>query len=187
MARTIPGSGWNRLQLPYQQEIKAMAKFGPKPKSLAERLWANVAIRGDDECWEWFAHTDKDGYGDIGIPVPGSKYYKPIRVHRASWELHFGPIPEGMKVLHKCDNPPCCNPKHLLLGSTQDNVKDRCSKGRSVKGESVWCAKINAEQVREIRRRAALGENQHDLAKEFNTTQANISCIFCGKTWKHVQ
>jgi hypothetical protein len=72
------------------------------------------------DCIEWKGRTDKDGYGTIGSR----------RAHRVAWEQTFGPIPDGLQVLHKCDNPPCCNPDHLFLGTRTDNMNDKVRKGR---------------------------------------------------------
>lgn len=80
-------------------------------------------------CWEWLAYRDRKGYGRF--MVPGSKT---SLAHRFSWELHRGPIPTGMCVLHRCDNPPCVNPAHLFLGTLQDNVRDMIQKGRGSNG-----------------------------------------------------
>lgn len=91
-------------------------------RTLAERLWARVERRGPGECWEWTAHRLPKGYGVFG---PG------VVAHRVAWEVAHGPIPDGLHVLHTCDNPPCCNPGHLRLGTPQDNVDDMMRKGRS--------------------------------------------------------
>lgn len=95
----------------------------PKPRPLADRFWEKV--RKTDGCWEWLAYTCKFGYGRIG-GVRGQV----LDAHRVSWELHNGPIPEGICVLHHCDNPPCTNPDHLFLGTLSDNLADMYAKGR---------------------------------------------------------
>lgn len=92
------------------------------------RFWQHVSK--SETCWLWTTGTDKDGYGKL---KDGDRH---LRAHRYSWELHFGPIPEGQMVLHKCDNPPCVNPSHLFLGDAMVNNLDCKSKGRSRNGYS---------------------------------------------------
>ena len=92
-----------------------------------ERFWNKVMkIVETDECWEWIAFKNKDGYGLFGYNGKNQK------AHRVSWQLHNGPIPDGLCVLHKCDNPSCVNPNHLFLGTNADNIKDRVNKNRTV-------------------------------------------------------
>ena len=96
------------------------------------RFWEKVDKNGPihptltTPCWIWTAFCNADGYGVFGT---GAKTL--ISPHRFSWELHFGPIPDGLWVLHKCDNPPCVNPSHLFLGTQLDNIQDMLSKGRA--------------------------------------------------------
>lgn len=92
----------------------------------AARFWAKVDKRGADECWPWTAALGKPPrhYGRFRQPT-GHEY-----AHRVAWRLTNGPIPEGAKVLHGCDNPPCCNPGHLRLGSQTENNLDAVARGR---------------------------------------------------------
>lgn len=91
--------------------------------SFEERFWNKVSKGKDDECWNWTGCT-VIGYGVL------KNHSKPIKTHRASWIIHFGSIPKGMCVCHKCDNKLCCNPNHLFLGTFADNNHDRDKKGR---------------------------------------------------------
>ena len=93
--------------------------------TLEQQFWSHV--NKGDECWEWTASLSHNGYGQIIKCIDGKK--KHLIAHRVSWEIHFGPIPEGMKVLHRCDNRRCINPGHLFLGSCQDNTDDMIKKG----------------------------------------------------------
>jgi len=101
-------------------------------KTREERFWAKVAKGAG--CWEWQGGRVSEGYGLLFERRETAESGKRRQVfeyaHRISWELHYGPIPAGKDVLHKCDEPPCCNPQHLFLGDATDNALDMCSKGR---------------------------------------------------------
>jgi hypothetical protein len=101
-----------------------MIRLRTLPVFDAARFWSKVDRRGPDECWPWLGHLDDGGYGRVG------------RGHfvasRVAWELHNeAQVPEGQRVLHSCDNPPCMNPAHLWAGTQKDNVQDAISKGRA--------------------------------------------------------
>ena len=103
--------------------------------SREERFWAKV--EKTDWCWIWTGARSQFGYGNL------TTNGKQENAHRVSWEIHFGPIPDGMRVLHACDNPPCVRPFHLFLGTQKDNNRDRETKGRGnhptkAKGYSYW-------------------------------------------------
>lgn len=94
--------------------------------SALARFWKRVKRRTKTQCWPWLGPADP--YGRIRID--GRRW----STHRLSWWIHFGEIPKGLSVLHSCDNPPCCNPNHLWLGTTKDNMADMSKKGRAAKG-----------------------------------------------------
>jgi hypothetical protein len=142
---------------------------------LEQRFW--YSIKKTDGCWEWQAGRYSNGYGLI---YDGGR---PLRTHRLAWELAHGPIPEGMYVCHHCDNPPCCRPDHLFLGTSADNAADAWTKGRRRKGN----AKMTEEQVRELRRRYDAGEGVRALAKEFGIHHSVASRISTRQAWKDVQ
>lgn len=89
---------------------------------IESRFWSRV--RKGSACWEWVGARHTGGYG--AISVNGHQE----RAHRVSWMIHHGEIPDGLWVLHRCDNPPCVNPAHLFVGSDADNLSDAIAKGR---------------------------------------------------------
>ncbi len=151
-----------------------------------DRFWKSVKIGNDSDCWEWQAGKMQAGYGVIGV---GRKI---LYTHRYSYELHNGPIPKGFFVCHHCDNPPCCNPDHLFLGTDRDNKHDMIKKGRNFipaprLGENHFGAKLTDNMVREIRIRSNQGEIGTALAREFGVRPAAISAIIRRRSWTHVE
>lgn len=110
-----------------------------KTRTLEEKFWDYVELIPFHTCWEWSGSNDDNGYPRIA-PVRSKKIgnpdgrKSPMKASRVSWELHYGPIPPNLYVLHKCDNPGCVNPFHLFLGTMKDNSQDMAMKGRSIKG-----------------------------------------------------
>ena len=94
-------------------------------RNTPEDFWNRVDIKNPDECWEWDRPPEKNGY--CYFAFEGKEYL----VHRFSWMQSNGDIPKGLCVCHSCDNPTCCNPAHLWLGTRADNNVDRAEKGRS--------------------------------------------------------
>lgn len=110
----------------------------PKTVPLSERLWSKVCILGADDCWEWRGSLDKAGYGRIMV---GGRKGRPHSAHRVAWALHHGrEVPAGLHVMHECDNPPCCNPAHLRLGTRLDNMRDCAQKGRYRNQRKTHCS-----------------------------------------------
>lgn len=153
-----------------------------------ERFWAKVDRSGGREaCWPWRASRKAKGYGSFrlnGVVVQAS---------RAAYEFTHGPLPAGMQALHRCDNPPCCNPDHLFPGTNADNVQDKVFKGRqaggaktAILGERHGMAKLTAEDVREIRRMVAAGALQREAAARFGIRDNTVSKIVARKSWGHV-
>jgi hypothetical protein len=151
-----------------------------RPKSdLSTRFWSKVDIKGSNQCWEWQAGTRK-GYGVIRVDGHD------VQAHRISWELHHGrPVPNGMLVLHECDNKKCVNPGHLFLGTHKENMDDRDTKGRQVQGERVHSAKLTSSDVRYIRK-VAHKFSCAELRKRFGIGQTTLREIIIGHTWKGV-
>jgi len=146
-----------------------------------ERFWAKVDVRGPDECWPWTAAADRLGYGRInsdGVP---------LLAHRCAWILTNGPIPDGMCVCHGCDNPPCCNGRHLFLGTKADNNADMAAKGRAAqRGEGNVHAKLTERDVLAIRRLHGSGRSQVSIAREFGVAPQTILRVINRLTWAHV-
>jgi len=157
-----------------------------------EQFWKRVDKSG--ECWPWTGYKNQCGYGVT------YKRNKHVLAHRLAWEIVHGAIPNGMQVLHKCDNPRCCNPAHLFLGTHKDNMEDMTRKGRRVRGEQLRlsiknpprgerCArtKLTSAQVLEIRRRyRPRVVSVSMLAKEFGINRSAIWKIVRGQRWRHL-
>jgi HNH endonuclease len=143
--------------------------------------------RKTDTCWIWTGAHNTQGYGGFSWKKDG---YKMIRAHRASWIIYHGAIPNGMWVLHKCDNPSCVNPDHLFLGDCRVNTRDALIKGRLhvlPKGEKHCNAKLTADKVSAIRSEYAKGTmSMRKLGTRYGVS-GNIICLIINrKTWAHV-
>ena len=125
-------------------------------------------------CWSWSGAT-RNGYGVLGRGGRGEGL---VYAHRLAWEIANGPIPAGMNVLHRCDNPPCTNPDHLWLGTKADNNRDMAAKGRH-----VGTRRLTVDQVREIR---SSSEPARWLADRFGISIWNIYNVRSGRIWKAV-
>ena len=148
-----------------------------------ERFWKHVNKKSEDECWEWGASRNPNGYGNIKVN------YKIRKAHRISWTIHQGEIPEGLCVCHTCDTPSCVNPYHLFLGTHTDNMNDMNRKRRGVTfiGEQQGRHKLTEKEVVEIREKYIPFEySARKLAEEYGVSQHTICCVVKRKTWKHV-
>ena len=158
----------------------------PRKISLWERFWAKVNMTDPLNCWEWQG-MKKAGWGGYGLFwFDGTSQN---RAHRMAWTLIYGEIPDGLFVLHKCDNPGCVNPLHLWLGTQTDNCADMRTKGRGswAVGENNGKSKLNPEKVRQIRKLYTDGVNYNRLGIKFNINSGVIWAIINGRTWKHVE
>jgi hypothetical protein len=153
----------------------------------AERFWAHVDKRGPDECWPWLASCRGRGYGAFRAANG-----RMVDAHRMAYILTNGPPVSGV-VRHRCDNPPCCNPRCLLDGSQADNLHDMVERGRQATGarcnhppqdgERNHGAKLSADIVAEIRRLYAAGTPQFRIAQQLGVSKANVWVIVHRKSW----
>lgn len=151
--------------------------------SLDQRFWEKVDKNGSGGCWLWIGALDGSGYGSIAVNRIATK------AHRYSWELHFGEIPAGLLVCHKCDVRNCVRPDHLFLGTPDDNMKDKKAKGRETHfyGEQNHSSKLTEEQAREILAIVkASGETQTEIAKKFGVSRGMVGLIASAKNWVHI-
>jgi hypothetical protein len=143
-------------------------------------VWDRVDVGAEDVCWPFQGARNSKGYGQIRI---GGRM---VPAHRAAYEAATGAAPGELHVLHRCDNPPCCNPAHLFLGTAGDNVRDCAAKGRNRRGASHPGAKLTESQVAEIRRRSEAGEQGKTIAQIYDVTPQMVSMIIRRRNWTHV-
>lgn len=160
------------------------------------------ASNGIDSCHIWRGRIREFGYGMFDFSNMSR------RAHRVSWVIHNGEIPNDLHVLHRCDNPPCCNPRHLWLGTDADNVNDRIAKGRTsadhsnrergnyhhsrrrpeglARGVINGQAKLKEHEVYEIRRLSINGRSHTTISRMFGVCRSNVRLIVNRLTWRHL-
>ena len=177
------GKGFVRLahQVKPQPFCSRACSNSFRGRPLAERFWEKVikdgpVIRAElGQCWEWDGSKLPQGYGQLGKVRPAQGY---TLAHRVSWELHFGPIPESLKVLHRCDYPPCTRPEHLFVGTQSLNMQDAIQKGRNA------AMKLTPEQVREIRQALQPpSQTVRGIADLYHVSIQAIYDIRSGRRW----
>ena len=152
----------------------------PNITPLVDRFHAKYERVPFSGCWVWTGSVTGKGYGHI------SNKGVDFGAHRTSWELHRGPIPKGMKVLHRCDTPPCVNPDHLWLGTLSDNSLDMYKKNRKATLKQLYGSARTAltrEQVQAIRERYSKGYSQTQVSKEYGVSQTHVGLIVRHKVW----
>ncbi len=160
-----------------------------RPANTPEVLWSKVDKRGEDECWNWKGFINHDGYGRTWINDYG--YF----AHRVIYNLVYPNVitlnapkttDEFGFLLHTCDNPSCCNPKHLIVGTHKDNMEDKVRKGRSpdfTGGRAPRC-KLTMVQAREARALRQTGISVRELAKKFEISLPSMKTLLRGDSYK---
>lgn len=148
-------------------QVHSTNKMGPLEIA---RFWSRVQGDTDFQCWPWRGRKGAKGYGRYGDTM----------AHRVAYELTCGPIPDGLVVRHRCDNPPCCNPSHLEAGTQKDNMADAMLRNRLARGTRNGNAKLVEAQVDYIRRNPDK-RKQADLARELGVAESTVSMIRHGR------
>ena len=149
-------------------------------------FWSQVpGTQSPDHCWEWSGSRTLGGYGTLSFRR------RRVYAHRLSVTLAGIDVPEGMVVMHSCDNPPCVNPAHLRVGTQEDNVRDKVEKGRHYAGvrpmgSEHHAAKLAEEDVREMRRNHRPGDSRRALAAKYGVSSSAIDAVLDGRKWRHV-
>lgn len=156
--------------------------------ALLERFWRYV--RKTEGCWEWTGGRFQSslGYGQFRVGK------RKVRAHRFAWQITNGSIPNGMRICHKCDNPTCCNPTHLFMGTDADNIADRGRKGRTKNGSrqfpELWsaernpAAKVNWAAVHEIRLGRLRGRTLSQLSTQYGISISQVRNIVNNTNWR---
>ncbi len=172
-------SSINRAERNILNRIKGPAV--PRGLDLIRYLIA-VKMPKDDSCLEWTGPLSQSGYGTF------RSNGQPAATHRAAYELANGPIPEGLLICHKCDNPPCFRPDHLFVGTNADNAADRVAKGREPRGSERPNAVLDEAKVRWARAQYMAGTmTLPDIATALNINYYTVqSAVSRRKCWNHV-
>ena len=175
-----------------QNRLQGLLRKGGRWPSLSEeeaaelsvcRFFLKFNLNHETNCWEWITSSRANPYGLLNV------HKKQLKAHVVSYALFIGPVPEGLCVCHKCDNPPCVNPVHLFLGTQNDNVKDCWGKGRGRKfpsqnGEANVIAKLTEEDVRYLRNNYK--PPMSAWSKKYGVCDATLYHALKGDTWRHL-
>ena len=154
-------------------------------KYLAMRIINGLDSAPEVGCWEWKRSKNIYGYGTLKVNG------KTVTAHKTAYELFVGEVPDGLLVLHSCDNPSCINPAHLHVGTQSDNMKECYERGRSsikpvsLKGEKNGSAKLTSADVNEIRKMLSCGKKQQQIAEVFKISQSQVSNIARERRWAY--
>lgn len=187
--RVVQACGQKSCVRPDHMEMRTLSKayVRGKRKTIEEQFWGRVSKT--DGCWLWTGRLGRTGYGRFKPSPEGL-----VLVHRFSWQMHNGPVPDDLRVLHRCDVRNCVRPDHLFLGTQADNVHDMHAKGRArkhrgpsrYKGEKNHLAKLTDADVLEIRRRAAEGAVLGEMARRYGVSAPTIREVVLRLRWTHV-
>lgn len=159
--------------------------MAPRPQPPRGRFWDKVDRAHEHGCWNWTGFCEPHGYGVIAVDR-----YKRVKAHRVSWEIHNGAIPDGLCVLHECDNRRCVNPRHLYLGTRADNNRDRGLRRRGKEHRQNGAANDNAKlteaDVRAIDALLKTDRTQAEIAALFGVKQPQVSRIKLRQSWAHL-
>jgi hypothetical protein len=176
----MPYGGGDIPRLHFQEEW--MAKIA---RPIAERFWALSIPEPNSGCWLWMGSVNSCGYGHFGLGSRTDKTRRIVTASRFAFELTYGPVPDGLQVLHHCDVPCCVNPEHLYAGTRSQNMQDAYDRGRQPPrhGSHSPFAKLTDEIVREIRKSNKFGT---EWARELGCTHSAIYSARNGKSWRHI-
>lgn len=154
-------------------------------KSDEKRIFDKIYYPGNDQdCWPWTGYCNKCGYGKVNLNKVS------VPVHRVIWEYYYGLIPSGLIVRHKCDNPPCCNPEHLEIGTQADNIQDMIDRkrDRKAKGSEAGSSKLDEQDIENIINGIIIGTfvDISDIMTYYNMSRNSIVGILNGEHWKVV-
>jgi len=159
-----------------------------RPANTPEVLWSKIDVKTEDECWNWKGYKNEDGYGRTWINDCG--YY----AHRVIYNLVYPNIitlsapkntDETGFILHTCDNPSCCNPKHLWVGNCSENIADKVKKGRSAdfSGDKGPNCKLSMAQAQEIRQKRKDGISAKELANQYGVSLSSVKTLLASKSY----
>lgn len=164
-------------------------KIKPLSERLDEKLDKTPGLGPNGDCWEWRGYIHPVGYGQISLGCEKDNVV--VHTHRAAYIVAHGSIPEGLWVLHKCDNRKCCNPDHLWVGTPKENTQDMIAKGRRRKldqvsrGEDINNAKLTEEMVRAMRAEPPMTFKQ--LGEKYGVSASTANKVIFRQTWTHVE
>lgn len=149
------------------------------PNTMKNRFYARLKLPNKNGCMEWIGCINKAGYGVLRADTNFN-----VLAHRYSYEIYYGKFSKKKLVLHKCDNPLCSSPDHLILGNQQDNKIDMLAKGR---GNTFGKVKLNPDSIRLIRKRLSNGETCRSIAIDYKVCVKTINHVKLGITWSYIK